>query len=178
VREDGEARGHKSVLNHICMTKDLVATVSVLSDATTDHLPVISSVLVDKVAPTTKSIKRRNFKALDRLALLRALESWPWSDVYQIRDPDKVLDFINRGIVHSLDLAAPMKMITVKEGSLPLYLCPDTLALMAKRDSVGRGPRYKAVRNKVTAMIAGQGDVKPGQAVRVEEFSNCSLGDH
>jgi hypothetical protein len=56
-------------------------------------------------------------------------------------------------IVHGIDLAAPLKMITVKEGSLPLYLRPDTLALMAKRDSLGRGPRYKAVRNMVTAMV-------------------------
>jgi hypothetical protein len=51
-------------------SKDLVATVSMLSDATTDHFPLIASVLVDKVAPTTKSIERRNFKALDRVALL------------------------------------------------------------------------------------------------------------
>jgi hypothetical protein len=50
-----------------------------------------------------------------------------------------------------LDQAAPM--ITVKEGSLPLYLRTETLALMAKRDSLGRGPRYKAVRNYVTAMV-------------------------
>jgi hypothetical protein len=70
VREDREARGHKSVLDHICVTKDLVATMSVLSNATKDHFPVILSVSVNKVAPTTKSIKRRNFKALDRLALL------------------------------------------------------------------------------------------------------------
>jgi hypothetical protein len=35
----------------------------------------------------------------------------------------------------------------------PLYLPPDTLALMAKRDTLGRGPRYKAARNKVTAMV-------------------------
>jgi hypothetical protein len=57
VREDGEARGHKSVLNHICVTKDLEATVSVLSDATTDQSPVVTSVSVNRVAPTTKSIK-------------------------------------------------------------------------------------------------------------------------
>jgi hypothetical protein len=44
-----------------------------------------------------------------------------------------------------LDRAAPMKTITVKEGLLPLFLQPDTLALMAKR--------YKAARNKVTAMV-------------------------
>jgi hypothetical protein len=46
-----------------------------------------------------------------------------------------------------------MKSITVKEGSLPLYLRPDTLALMAKRDSLGHGPRYKAARKKFTAMV-------------------------
>jgi hypothetical protein len=52
-----------------------------------------------------------------------------------------------------LDQAAPTKAIMVKEGLLPLYLRPDMLALMAKRDSLGRGPRYKAARNKVTAMV-------------------------
>jgi hypothetical protein len=41
------------------------------------------------------------------------------------------LDFVTRGIVNGLDLAAPIKSITVKEGSLPLYLCPDTISLMA-----------------------------------------------
>jgi hypothetical protein len=105
------------------------------------------------VTPTPKTLKRRNFKALERPALLRALEAWPWSDVYGIRDPDKVLDFVTRGIVNGLEQAAPIKSIKVKEGSLPLYLCPDTLALMAKRDSLGCGPRYRAARNRVTALV-------------------------
>jgi hypothetical protein len=153
VREDGEVRGHESVLDHICVTRDMEATVRVLSDATTDHSPVVTSVSVNRVAPTTKSINRRNFKALERPALLRALDSWPWSDLFQIRDLDKVLDFVTRGIVHGLDQAAPSKAITVKEGLLPLYLWPDTLLLMAKRDSLGRGPRYKAARKKVMAMV-------------------------
>jgi hypothetical protein len=99
LREDGEARGHNLVLDHICVTKDLEATVSVLSDATTVNFPVVASVSVDKGDPTTKSIVRRNFKALERPARLQVCESWPWSDVYQIRDPDKVMDFINKGIV-------------------------------------------------------------------------------
>jgi hypothetical protein len=98
-------------------------------------------------------MKRRNFKALERPALLRALDTWPWSDVYGIRDPDKVLDFITRGIVDGLDQATPVKSITVREGSLPVYLRPDTLALMAKRDSLGRSPRYRAARNRVTALV-------------------------
>jgi endonuclease/exonuclease/phosphatase family metal-dependent hydrolase len=56
VREDREVRGHESVLDHIYMTKDLEATLSVLSDATTDHSPVVAAVSVNRVAPTTKSM--------------------------------------------------------------------------------------------------------------------------
>jgi hypothetical protein len=152
-REDGEVRGHESVLSHICVTKDLKAKASVLSNATTDHSPVVAAVTVNRVAPTTRSMERRNLKALERPAVLCALDTWPWLDVYKIRDPDKVLDFITKGIVHSLDRAAPIKTITVKEGLLPLYLRPDTLALMAKKDSLVRGPRYRATRNRVTALV-------------------------
>jgi hypothetical protein len=140
-REDGEARGHESVLDLVCATKDLEATVTVLTDSTTDHFPLVAAIKVNSVTPTQKTMERRNFKALERLALLRALDTWPWLDVYGIRDPDKGLDFITRGIVNGLDQAAPVKSITVKEGLLPLYLRPDTLALMAKRDFLGRGPR-------------------------------------
>jgi hypothetical protein len=46
-----------------------------------------------------------------------------------------------------------LKRITVKEGTLPLYLQPDTLAQMAKRDSLGPGLKYKALRNRVTALV-------------------------
>jgi hypothetical protein len=135
------------------VTKDLKATVTVLANSTATHSPVIGAIKVNRVTPTQKTLKRRNFKALERPALIPALEAWPWLDVYGIRDPDKVLDFVTKGIVNGLDLAAPSKSIKVKEGLLPLYLCPDTLALMAKRDSLGRGPRYKAARNRVNALV-------------------------
>jgi hypothetical protein len=137
----------------MCVSKDLVATINMLTDTTTDHLPLLASVMIDKLPPSNKSIKRRNFKKLSPPALLRALETWPWSNVYRIRDPDALLEFINKGIVHGMDQAAPLKRITVKEGTLSLYLRSDTLALMAQRDSFGRGPKYKAVRNRVTALV-------------------------
>jgi hypothetical protein len=98
-------------------------------------------------------MKRRNFKALERPALLQALDTWQWSYVCGIKNPDKVLDFITRGIANGLDQAPPVKSITVKEGLLPLSLRPDTISLMAKRDSLGRGPRYRAARNRVTALV-------------------------
>jgi hypothetical protein len=52
-----------------------------------------------------------------------------------------------------MDLVAPVKRITVKDGARPLYLRPDTLALMACRDSLGRGPKYKSVKKRVTALV-------------------------
>jgi hypothetical protein len=152
-REDREARVHESVLNHVCVTRDLEAKMAVITNSTTNHFPLVASIKVNRVAPTLKNMERRNFKALERSALLGALDAWLWSDVYRIRDPDKVLDFITRGIVNGWDQAAPAKSITVREGSLPLYLRPDTLALMAKRDSLGRGPQYRAARKRVTALV-------------------------
>jgi hypothetical protein len=152
VREDGESRAHESVLDHVYVTSDLEATVAVLNNSTTDHFPVVAAVKISRVTPASKTLKRRNFKGLERPALMQALDAWPWADIYGIRDPDKVLDFITRGIVNGLDQAAPVKSITVREGSLPVYLRPDTLALMGKRDSLVRGPWYRAVRNRILHM--------------------------
>jgi hypothetical protein len=70
VKEDGNAREHESILDHICVSKDLVATVNVLSNTTTDHFPLLASVSVNKVTPSTRSIERRNFKQLNPPALL------------------------------------------------------------------------------------------------------------
>jgi hypothetical protein len=87
-REDGEARGLESVLDHVCVTKDLKATVTVLVNSTTDHSPVVTAIKVNRVTPTQKTLKRRKIKALERPALIRALEAWPWSDMYGIKDPE------------------------------------------------------------------------------------------
>jgi hypothetical protein len=63
------------------VTKDLKATVTDLTDSTTDHFPVVAAIKVNRATPTQKTLKRRNFKALERPALIHALEFWPWSDV-------------------------------------------------------------------------------------------------
>jgi hypothetical protein len=84
VREDGEARGHESVLDHICVTKDLEATVSVLSDTTLDHFPIVASALVNKVAATTKSIERRSFCCYMTNAKQRVVWDGQVSDVVNV----------------------------------------------------------------------------------------------
>jgi hypothetical protein len=60
-REDGEARVHKSVLDHVCVTRDLEATVSVLTNSSTDYFPVVAAIKVNRVTPTQKTMERRNF---------------------------------------------------------------------------------------------------------------------
>jgi hypothetical protein len=53
---------------------------------------------------------------------------------------------------------------------LPVYLRPDTLALMAKSDSLGRGPRYRAVRNRVNALV--RRDKKASNLAKLVESGN------
>jgi hypothetical protein len=171
-REDGEVRGHESVLDHVCVTKELEATMSVLSDATTDHSPVVAAVKVSAVAPATKSMKRRNFKALERLALLQGLETWPWSDVYGIRDPDKVLDFVTRGIVNSLDQAAPVKSITTPLLA-PGHPIPNGQEGLPRPRPKVQGRQEQGHR----VGQAGQGGIEPGQAGRVGKLARGAMGD-
>jgi endonuclease/exonuclease/phosphatase family metal-dependent hydrolase len=76
-REEGEARAHQSVLDHIYVARDLEATLAVLSNWTTDHYPVVAAVKIIKVTPTLKIMKQRNFKGLERPLLLQALDTWP-----------------------------------------------------------------------------------------------------
>jgi hypothetical protein len=120
VREDSKAREHESVLDHMCVFKDLVATITVLSDSTTNHYPLLSSVMIDMLPPANKSIVQRNFKKVTTSALNCALKSWPWSNMFKIEHPDAILALINEGIVHGMDLVACIKRITVKDGAFPL----------------------------------------------------------
>jgi hypothetical protein len=104
VRDDGKARKHESVLDYKCVSKDLVATVNILNDGTTDHYPLLASMMIDMSPPANKSIFQKNFKKVTSSALNRALESWhrDWSDLFKIKHPDGILTFINEGIVHGM----------------------------------------------------------------------------
>jgi hypothetical protein len=61
--------------------------------------------------------------------------------MFKIKHPDDILIFIIKGIVHGMDLVAPVKRITVKDSALPLYLWPDTLVLIKHRDLLGVAER-------------------------------------
>jgi hypothetical protein len=61
MREDVEAREHESILNHMCVFKDLVS-VNMICSNTTDHYPLLASVMIDMLPLSNKAIEQRNFK--------------------------------------------------------------------------------------------------------------------
>jgi hypothetical protein len=176
VREDSEARKHEFILDPMCVPEDLVATVNVINNNTTDHYPLLASVMIDMLPPSNKSIEQRNFKKVLTTALNRALETWPWSDIYWIKDPDAILAFINEGIVHGMDLATPIKRITVK--ALPLYLCPDT-GTYGMQGLFRPWPQVQVHQEQSDrpGQARAQGAVQLGQVGRVQELSHRPLGD-
>jgi hypothetical protein len=142
-----------SVIDHI-YSAGVSLDVRLLPDAATDHRPVLASLCCGMSEnKRLKAIKRRNFKAIVSRDLCEALECYDWSGVYAIKGADDVLAHIMAGIDVALDVVAPVKTITVKEGD-PLYLAADTRAKMEERDATAkRGVKYKRLRNEVTRMV-------------------------
>ena len=144
------ASGHRvSCIDHVyCAGVDI--NVEVLEDATSDHRPVLARVRGQNRS-ASKEIVRRNFKSIERAELEAALRLWPWGAVHNIKDVEKVHEFIVSGITAALDVVAPTKIIKVKKGD-NLYLSSDTLNLMEIRDHA-RGKEYRHLRNRVSCMV-------------------------
>ncbi|QQP41982.1 Uncharacterized protein FKW44_016510 [Caligus rogercresseyi] len=132
---EGEHR--TSCLDHV-YSAGLDCSVKVLEDATSDHRPVLANILVPSERSGTRSIKRRNFKAIRQSELETALQRWP----------SQIPPRWHHGCPHEV---APIKTIKVKTGK-NLYLAPDTLKLMRERDKA-TGSEYRRIRNQVSSMV-------------------------
>ncbi|QQP36077.1 Uncharacterized protein FKW44_021061, partial [Caligus rogercresseyi] len=139
-----------SCLDHVYFA-GLDCNVEVLKDTTTDHRPVLAKILVPSGKTGTRSIERRNFKAIQHQELEDALQKWPWTTIYSIEDVDTVHQFLIDGITEALNEVAPTKTIKVKTGR-SLYLASDTLELMRKRDRAS-GSEYRRIRNQVSSLV-------------------------
>jgi hypothetical protein len=64
VREDGKERQYESILDHMCGSKDLVATINLLNDSTMDHFLLLASVMIDMLprptSPSSEGTLRRS----------------------------------------------------------------------------------------------------------------------
>jgi endonuclease/exonuclease/phosphatase family metal-dependent hydrolase len=144
-----EASVHESVVDHMYISQDLEAKVWVLEDASTDHRPLLASIALGVVCPTTKELSRRNFSKNKPVDLVSALkETTTWSDIHNISDVNNALSFFNEGVYRALDVVVRTKAIIMKMGGQPVYLKPDTLKEMEFRDR-SRGAAYKKSRNRV-----------------------------
>jgi hypothetical protein len=151
----GESKEHReSTINHV-YTAGVHADVTVLDDASTDHRPLVTSVSSVSVAnrgTRLVTMKRRNFKKIDRARLEAALlDTCDWSKIYAIKNVDKALELLESAIVAALDVVAPLHEKTVRQGKA-LYLARDTLDLMRKRDAA-KGAKYRKLRNRVSVLV-------------------------
>jgi hypothetical protein len=92
----------------------------VLANSITDHRLVVTTIKAGNHAPKANklvSLKRQNLKAVKRSELERALNLYNWSQVYDIRDFDAVLEYVMTGIVAALNIVAPEKEIRVGQTS-------------------------------------------------------------
>jgi hypothetical protein len=142
-----------SRLDHF-YTKGLISESVVLPNSTTDHRPVVTTVRAKNHVPGAEklvSLKRQNVKAVTRPELEGALNLTDWSEVYDLKDVDAVLEYITAGITSALNIVAPQKAIRVKKG-LNLHLTRETIETMKKRNAA-TGKRYRSLRNKVTRLV-------------------------
>ncbi|QQP40107.1 Uncharacterized protein FKW44_014045, partial [Caligus rogercresseyi] len=104
-----------SCLDHVYFA-GLDCNVEVLKDTTTDHRPVLAKILVPSGKTGTRSIERRNFKAIQLQELEDALQKWPWTTIYSIEDVDTVHQFLIDGITEALnEIAKVVKAMRATE---------------------------------------------------------------
>jgi hypothetical protein len=146
---------HKySRLDHL-YTKGFISELVVLTDSTTDHRPVVTTVRAGNHVPKAEklvSLKRQNVMALTRSELEGALNLHDWLKVYNIKDVvDAFLKYLTVGIISALNIVAPKKEIRVKKRP-NLYLARETLEMM-KRRNTDTSKMYRNLRNKVTCLV-------------------------
>ena len=153
-----EGTQRKSTLDHAysCGLPETL-TVHVLPDATTDHRPIMVS--IPAPAPGTGSLqtlKQRDFKRMSSEAFLLALDEVGLTESFWSEDPDEVVAILQREVIAALDKVAPVKQFKTKKRASPLFLAPDTLAAMSRRDSAalnGDKDGYRALRNRTSKLV-------------------------
>jgi hypothetical protein len=149
-----DADHRRSCLDH-CYTAGVQATAKVLSNASTDHPPVVLTVKPERVlseAVPITTLFRRNFMSIRSADLEEAIERHGGlNEIYKLRDVNDVATKVVAGITRALDAIAPMEAIWARPGG-NIYLSAETLRLMEERDSA-RGISYRHLRNRVSSLV-------------------------
>ena len=132
----GCPRGQRhSCIDNAYVSLDATVSLRVLEDAITDHYPLfikLETALVVKRKLT--SIWRRDISKIKVLDFEAALAMEDWSKIYELYDPNIILDIILANINSSLNKIAPLKEIKFRKDKPRLNLKRDTLAAMDARN--------------------------------------------
>ena len=146
-----------SCIDNAYISLGLDACLDVLDEAVTDHFPLMIQVKIEQTTnDKLKSIWIRDTSKIKAVDLEAALGLEDWSKIYDIDDPNHILDIILSNINSSLDKIAPLKMIKFRPDKQRLSLRKDTLSAMNERDwarKSGQKDLYKQLRNKVTKLV-------------------------
>ena len=112
-----------SCIDNVYVSLEAEVNLSVLEDSLTDHYPVMVKL---KTTPYVKSklesLWRRNISKMNPFEFETSLGSEDWSSIYDVEDPNLILDKILSNINSSLDKIAPMKLIKFRQDKPSLSL--------------------------------------------------------
>jgi hypothetical protein len=170
-KPDGTREHRYSCLDHVYSTSNMEIGVSVLEDSSSDHRPVLAKAVLNICQkPRSGTIRHQKFKGLAAAEVDEALDNGTdWSLVHDIMDVNAVHQFITRGITRAMDVFAPLKDISVKDGH-DVYLSEETLSMMRVRDTA-KGNAYRKAKNRVTALV--RRDKVLANTRRPAESENC-----
>lgn len=150
----------KTLIDHIYVTdKQNIIEACVPIFGCSDHFPVCvtwsrKGVKIPKIGH--KTITYRSFTHFNADHFKLAILNSTLCNVFQIRDPDKALDYWIDTFTSILDQHAPLKTKRVRHTVKPKWLTAEIQAAIHHRDYLlksGQRDEYKKERNKITSLI-------------------------
>ena len=149
-----------TLIDHVYTTKpDSVLFTDVPILSISDHYPVVCTLShrVPKIKRNQHSyISYRSFKNFNEALFLSDLDAAPFSDIFNLTDPNKALSLWYKLLLEALNKHAPVRHKRVRRPSLPPWLTEELKQAMAQRDRLRKDKNfadYKRQRNKVKHLV-------------------------
>ncbi len=136
----------------------LAPSVTVLDFASTDHRPVLATVVTKRTAPsatTTNAKYTRNLRRVSSAAFCQAIDANLPSNFYQETNLEAAHLSLVSAITAALDMLAPLRLAKPKHvKGFNLSLADDTLEAIRQRDSTSPAhPLFRTLRNRATKLV-------------------------
>ena len=129
-----------SLLDHIYTNNtSLFTNVEVPEKSISDHFPTICTWKTKPPKPPKKghmTIAYRAFKNFQKEAFFQDLNSVPFSNIFNISDPNEALDDFYKTILPVINKHAPLRKKRVKSAVLPGWLTPEISVAQKHRDQL------------------------------------------